>query len=310
MRTRIVTTIATVAAIALSLVLNAAPAGIIPDVRAAIAQGDFARGEALLAAYEREHGITPESLEALSWLGRGALAKNDLDRAEKYAADTYKRSVAALKQRPMDAEPHLPIAIGAAIEVQAQVMAQRGERSGAVSFLQQQLAAYTTTSIRMRVQKNINLLTLEGRPAPPITAKEFLGSRLPDLKGRPAVLFFWAHWCPDCRRMAPAVGELEAAYRDKGLIVVGPTQRYGFANRGAAVTPEQELAYIEDIRKQHYGMIANMAAPVSSDDFNMYGVSTTPTIVVVNRAGVVTLYHPGQMTRAELEPYIQRAVGE
>jgi thiol-disulfide isomerase/thioredoxin len=311
MRTRLsaLTTWGAALAVVLATSLaSAAPAGIIPDVRAAVAQGDFAKGEALIAAYRQEHGTTPEALEALSWLARGALAKHNLDKAEDYAAQTYGLCTAALKTRQMDAEPHLPIAIGAAIEVQAQAMAERGQRSGAVAFLEQQLAAYKPTSIRMRIQKNINLLTLEGKPAVALTAAEHLGPQTPSLKGHPAVLFFWAHWCPDCKHMAPALGELEAAYRDKGLIVVGPTQYYGYTTRGESATPAQELAYIDSVRKQYYGMIANMSAPVSNDDFNAYGVSTTPTVVVVNREGIVTLYHPGQMTRAELEPYIQAVV--
>ena len=32
-----------------------------------------------------------------------------------------------------------------------------------------------------------------------------------------------------------------------------------------------------------------------------YGVSTTPTIVIVDRQGAVRLYHPGQMTEEALD---------
>jgi thiol-disulfide isomerase/thioredoxin len=251
---------------------------------------------------------TPEKLEALSWEARRALASRDLDRADEIAGQTRRLCMEALKTRALDAEKRLPIALGAAIEVHAQVLAARGRRSEAVAFLEEQLELYRATSIRTRIQKNINLLTLEGKPALPITAAESLGPKLPSLTGHPVLLFFWAHWCPDCKNMAPAVGELEAAYRDKGLLVVGPTQRYGFVKRGASASPADEKTYIDEVRKQYYGMIANMSAPISDEDFAKYGVSTTPTIVVVNRAGVVTLYHPGQMTRAELEPYIQTAV--
>jgi hypothetical protein len=38
-------------------------------------------------------------------------------------------------------------------------------------------------------------------------------------------------------------------------------------------------------------------------------MDATPTLALVDRRGIVTLYHPGRMTRAELEPYIKAVVG-
>lgn len=72
---------------------------IVPDVRAAIANGDFALGERLVAADRATHGVTPSMLEALSWLGRGALAAKQWDRAEAYARQTYDLAVKELAHR-------------------------------------------------------------------------------------------------------------------------------------------------------------------------------------------------------------------
>ncbi|MCC6991784.1 MAG: TlpA family protein disulfide reductase, partial [Acidobacteria bacterium] len=192
----------------------AAPAqqNVIADVRAAIAKGDFAGGERLLAAYRKDKGTTPEALEAMSWLGRGALAARQLDKANQYAEQTYDLCLAALKTRKMDDEPRLPIAIGAAIEVRANVAAQRGALADAVYFLNEELATYKATSIRTRIQKNINLLSLEGKPAPALEVREGLGAAKPvalsALKGKPVVVFFWAHWCPDCKAMGPVLDQM------------------------------------------------------------------------------------------------------
>src|SRR6266513_3979175 len=109
----------------------AASGHIIGDVRDAIAEKDFARGERYLETYRAKNGITPEMLEALSWLGRGALAAKQYDGAERYAAQTRKLAVEQLTKRKMDDERHLPIALGASIEVHAQVLAARGERGEA-----------------------------------------------------------------------------------------------------------------------------------------------------------------------------------
>jgi hypothetical protein len=37
-------------------------------------------------------------------------------------------------------------------------------------------------------------------------------------------------------------------------------------------------------------------------------MDATPTIVLIDRKGIVRLFHPGQMTRAELEPHIKTLV--
>ena len=163
--------------LALCLTVASACAGVIQDVRQAIAKDDFALGEKYINDYRAQNGVTAEMLEALSWLGRGSLAAKRYDKADAYAAQTRKLSLEMLKKRPLDADNYLPIALGASIEVQGHVLAARGERSGAVEFLQREVETYRNTSIRTRIQKNINLLSLEGKPAPALAMKEWLGSR-------------------------------------------------------------------------------------------------------------------------------------
>jgi thiol-disulfide isomerase/thioredoxin len=281
---------------------------IVADVRAAIAKNDLKGGDALLAKFRQANGTTPEALEALSWLGRGALAAGDYDAAVRYSQDARKLVIAMLPQRPLESDPHLQTALGAAIETEGKAMAAAGQRAGGVLFLRQQLDRYRATPIRGRIQKNINLLSLEGQPAPSLTATEHLGAPMPNMKGHPVILFFWAHWCSDCKAEAPIIAALESAYRDRGLLVVGPTRRYGYAVAGEDATPAEELAHIEKVRQQYYGMIKNMAVPVSNEDALGYGMDATPTLVLVDRAGKVALYHPGQMTREELEPQIVKLV--
>jgi thiol-disulfide isomerase/thioredoxin len=298
-----------VAALVVSLAATSlAQTTIVADVRAAIARKDLNGAADIVQKFRRDQGTTAEALEALSWVGRGALAAGDNEAATKYAKETERLALAMLAQRPLDADKHLPIALGAAIETEAKAMAATGQRASAVSLLQQQLNRYRATSIRTRLQKNINLLSLEGQPAPAFSASEHLGPPLPETKGRPVVLFFWAHWCPDCKAEAPIIAEIQSAYRDQGLVVVGPTRRYGYAAKGVDATPVQELAHIDAVRQQYYGMIKDMAVPVSDDVAQGYGMDATPTIVLVDRQGKVALYHPGSMTRAELEPYLKKLV--
>jgi len=186
-------------------------AGLIEDVRDDIAHNNFALGDAAIARYRSLRGVTPEMLEALSWLGRGALAVKQYDKAEAYAKQTQALATDQLKHRALDAEPHLAIALGAAIEVQALVLAEERDHNLAVAFLREQLAAYRTTSIRTRIQKNINLLSLEGKAAPPLDEREYLGSKpapLASLIGKPAPVRRprWCWWigAASCDCITPA----------------------------------------------------------------------------------------------------------
>jgi thiol-disulfide isomerase/thioredoxin len=291
------------------LIAGAAWANIVGDVRALIERNNFTLADAMLEKYRTEHGITPEMLEALSWLGRGSLAAKNLDKAQAYATETQRLAVEQLKHRPMDAETHLPLALGAAIEVQGQVLNERGDRNGAVAFLRKELALYRATSIRARIQKNINLLSLEGKIAPILDQREYLGGKpaaLTSLRGRPVLLFFWAHWCGDCKEEGPILAQIEKEYANKHLVVVAPTQRYGYVARGDEAGPADELKYIDEIRHKFYADLLNVPAPVSEENFKNYGASTTPTLVLIDRLGIVRMYHPGRMTLEEIRAAVNK----
>jgi thiol-disulfide isomerase/thioredoxin len=300
--------------IVLALVLQAvASASIITDVRAAIAKKDFAAGESLIAAYRAQKGVTPEMIEAVSWLGRGALAAKDYDKADDYAAQARKLALAELANRKMDAEPHLPLALGATQEVHALVLDARGERGEAVSFLRAELATYRDTSIRTRIQKNINVLSLEGKPAPVLEMAQWIGDKptpLDRLKGKPVLLFFWAHWCGDCKNEVADIAKLVDTYGPKGLVLVGPTQHYGYVAKGQDATPDVETPYIAQVRQKYYAPLASMTVPLSQENFKNFGASTTPTLVLLDRNGVVQLYHPGAMPYDQLAAKIAQVLGD
>jgi hypothetical protein len=48
-----------------------------------------------------------------------------------------------------------------------------------------------------------------------------------------------------------------------------------------------------------------MPVPLSAANFQAYGASTVPTLVLVDSGGVVRLYHPGVMAEPELSGRIQ-----
>lgn len=280
---------------------SVASAGLVEDVQAAVAKNNFPAAQALIQNARAGQGETPQTILALSWMARGALGLRQYSQAETYARDTYQRAAAELKKRPLDREPQLPLALGAAIEVQALVLAAQAQRTEAIAYLEEQRKLYATTSIYARIQKNINLLSLVGKPAPALKV-----ATLP--AGKPAVLFFWAHWCPDCRNEAPILAGLKSEFGPQGLAFIGVTQKYGYIGGGDSAPPNIELLYIEQIRQRYYSQIVSAPAAVSEESFRNYGVSTTPTLTMVDRHGIVRLYHPGAMTPPELRAAIQNVL--
>lgn len=295
----------------LLLLSTAAFAGISDDVREALASSNVSAAEAALQSYRSHQGVTPDYAEAVSWMARASLQARQLDRAETYARQAESLSRQLLAKRPLDAEPHLPIALGAALEVQAQVLAARGEQTQAVDLLRRSVTTYRNTSIQSRLQKNLNLLGLAGQPAPPLRIAQYIGPKplaLAQLKGSPVLLFFWAHWCSDCKAEGPIITRLSSEFGTKGLMLLAPTQLYGYGAQGEEATPKDELPYTERVWQHFYPGLQGAPVPVSKENFDRYGASTTPTLVLLDRAGRVALYHPGAMPYEELRAAIEKVV--
>lgn len=299
--------------ILLGIVFSAvtASAGIVENVRFFLAQNNFAAAESQLDSYRSQRGVDGEYLEAYSWLGRAALDQGQYDQAAAFAKQTKTLAVEELKKRPLDAEPHLPLALGAALEVQSQVMVARGQRTQAIALLQSAMRTYGTTSIHDRIQKNLNLLSFQGKLAPALKQDEFLGAALPpsaQLKGSPVLLFFWAHWCGDCKAEAPIIAQLRSEYASKGLKVIGPTRYYGYTAQIERASPSDELRYIDAVRHRFYSGLLDMSVPINKTNFETYGASTTPTLVLLDKTGKVAWYHPGAVPYGELRGEIEKVL--
>ena len=281
-------------------------------VKAMTMVGNFAAAQKGLDSFRTSVGVTPEYIEALSWLGRGELKAKDYSAAEKNADEVRKLTLAELKRRKLDAEPLLPLALGASVEVQAQALAAENRRDEAVTFLNAELRQWQGTSIHDRIQKNLNLLTLEGKPVPELdVAQSMAGHKALPLsahRGHPILLFMWAHWCSDCKNEIGIVQKLQQKYGPKGLVIVAPTQHYGYVAGGQDAPPDVETKYIGQVFNQYYAAIGPVEVPLSEKNFGRFGVSTTPTMVLVDRKGIVRLYNPGNATYDALAAKIEAAL--
>jgi thiol-disulfide isomerase/thioredoxin len=280
---------------------------VVAQVELALQRGDLASASALVQQYRRLHGDTPEALQALSWVARGELAAGRNAQAFQTAEEIRRISQASLGTRPLDAEPHLPLALGAAYEVEAEALFQQNQRAQALLLLQKALKLWQGTSLADRLQKNINLITLQGRPMPLLAAREWIGAKpsLNQLRGKVVLLFFWAHWCPDCKADAPVMAKLAREFGPSGLTIIAPTRRYGYTATDEHAAPGVENAFIRRVFEHYYSNIPNLGIPLDGSNFQRFGVSTTPTIVLVDRHGLVRLYHPGLMSEADLRSALE-----
>lgn len=279
---------------------------IVRETRIALNRGNFDEATRLVEAHAAAQGKSAPWLEAHSWLARHQLAQKNYEAATTLAARTRSEALTMLKTRGVDDETSLPLALGASIEVQAQALHAQGQRSEAVAFLQDELARWRASSMRTRIQKNLNLITLEGKPSPAIDFTEYLGARPPalaSLRGKHVLLFFWAHWCGDCKQQAPILAQLKQELGD-ALVIIGPTQPYGYVAGGEEAPRADEIKYIDTVRQKFYAAIPGLTVPVNEETFKNWGASTTPTLALIDPAGIVRLYHPGKLSYDDLRRHL------
>lgn len=282
----------------LILAVSALAADPTPLIRGKLAAGDLASAEAILEDYKRESGESAEYWKAASWLARGAQSQGACGDANRWAASTLAGAEKSLGLRKIESDANLETAIGASIEVRAKCLVSQGKRSEAVNLLQTSLDRWKGTALEKRIRKNHNALTLAGQKAPPVGGVEPKG----------AILFFWAHYCGDCKAQAPVVNRAAAKFAGRGLTLIAPTQLYGLIGDKHDVKPEDETAFIEKTWKETYGGDPGVSHPVDEAAMVRYGVSTTPTLVLVDKRGRVHSYQPTRLTEKELERRIEAAL--
>ncbi len=266
------------------------PASVISEIRMKISAGDLASADAIADQFCLTNGPNAECANAIAWLARGALVMGDRDQARVYLARAKKMTGELVSKIRAEDDYDLAIALGTEIEVEAKLLADRGATDKAVALLQSELNHWKSWDIQARIQKDLNMLTLEGKAAPVVE---------PGTSGKPVLLFLWGHWCSDCTGQEPVIARIRQRYAPKGLLVVAPTRRRGDVN-GKDATPAEEDTEIERVWKESYAGLAGVSHPVDQAAMLVYGVSSTPTLVLIDRQGIVRLYCPFRLSETAL----------
>lgn len=276
-------------------------ANLVTGVKMKLAAGDLASGIAAVEDYKRDTGVDAEYLNAVGWLARGAQMLHQPELAAQYVAE--------LHQRIPEEKADLVVPFGAAIEVESRLILAREGRGASLRYLKAALTQAKDPALRSRINKNINLLSLEGQMAPPIDMHDYVGAAPQETKGKPVLLFLWANWCGDCRAQAASLARVWQRYRAKGLVLVAPTRLYGMVDDKPA-TPEEEKARVAKVWSESYAGLDGVTVPIDEKAHIGFGASATPTFVLIDRRGVVRFYTPTRLSEDELSRRIDAVLAD
>jgi cytochrome c biogenesis protein CcmG, thiol:disulfide interchange protein DsbE len=128
----------------------------------------------------------------------------------------------------------------------------------------------------------------DGRPAPPLPAKALRppGVDLAELRGKPALVDFFASWCDPCAEEAPTLRKLSAALGDKATVVAVDWDDAGGPARAF-------------VRK--HGWTFPVLADTSGSVGESYGVTVgLPTSFVLDPTGRIVATFRGPQSEATL----------
>jgi peroxiredoxin len=150
-----------------------------------------------------------------------------------------------------------------------------------------------------------------GTKAPNFTLTTLDGKRyqLSSLSGKPVLLEFFAVWCPHCQNEAPILNQIDKNYGAQGLqtlaILANPYGKNYDTSGGndLRVVTKSDVTWFE----QTFGVKHPTLIDPNFSTVNAYGVSSYPTIYVLDKHGVITYAQSGDQPYSALATAVAAA---
>ena len=165
-------------------------------------------------------------------------------------------------------------------------------------------------------ESNVNARHIVGSKAPEMEFTHFLNSKpfkFKDLQGKVVVLDFFATWCGPCVQTLPHMRKFYDEYKTKGVAVLGVTGFQGIVvNHGEelAKTPDNDIE-AEVMKKfvAYQKITWPLVFSTRGCTDIKYGVAGIPTLVVIDKKGVVRLVsHPD--SQSEIRAMVDKLLAE
>jgi thiol-disulfide isomerase/thioredoxin len=140
---------------------------------------------------------------------------------------------------------------------------------------------------------------LVGLPAPEFTLPVMTGGepgnrvRVADLRGKVVIIDFWASWCAPCRAEAPIIDQVAKKHRDDAVVL-------GIATSGDDYRHAVEFA-------TSHGLSYTTLLDDGDHVANAFRIQVLPTLVVLDRAGVVSAVRARMVHEDEIESLVAEA---
>lgn len=139
-------------------------------------------------------------------------------------------------------------------------------------------------------------------------ADEAAVNYLAQMRGKVVLLDFWATWCKPCFASFPELIEWHETYGKQGLNIVGITRYYGFAN-GLSADENGEFAFLQRFKRAER-LPYSFAVGKNLKNHDNYAVFGIPTMVLIDKKGIVRYIEPGIRNEKEVEVMIQKLLAE
>ena len=139
-------------------------------------------------------------------------------------------------------------------------------------------------------------------------ADESSANSLSQMRGKVVLLDFWATWCKPCFASFPELTEWYGTYTNQGLNIIGMTRYYGFAG-GLGADENGEFAFLQKFKRIER-LPYPFAVAKNLKNYDNYGVFGLPTIVLIDKKGIVRYVDTGARNEKEVEKMIQKLLAE